>query len=246
MRIRRLTTLLCGALATASLAPPSAANESIWLTDHPQHQPSLAYPAAYTFTYQMIGYGFLTTLDKETTNFDSPSFQNFIDGFRDGPHFDDDEFQWNYIAHPLWGSETYLRARAQGFDEIQSFLFSAGASFVWEFGIESWSQRPSIQDLIITPVAGFFLGELRFRLKRQLIERGDYQAAIWLILLDPLQSATEWIGSKFGKDWSEPAFRKVDPRLPLHQQRTDHVPVSVDIARINRKPGIMVRWSIPF
>ena len=246
MRTRRFPKLLWAALAAASLALPSTASESIWLTDHPQHQPSLAYPAAYAFTYQMIGYGWLTHLDRKKTNFNASSFDNFLDGFRDGPAFDDDEWQWNYVAHPLWGSETYLRARAQGFNEIHSFLFSAGASFVWEFGIESWSQRPSIQDLIITPVAGMLLGELRFRLKRQLIERSDYQAAIWLILIDPIQWATEWVGSKFGQDWSEPAFRKVDPRLPLHQQRTDHVPVSIDIARIDRKPGIMVRWSIPF
>jgi hypothetical protein len=240
-----MKSLRCFAIA-ASLVLPATATEGIWLTDHPQHKPSLAYPAAYTFTYQMIGYGFLTHLDRKKTNFNASSFDNFLDGFRDGPHFDDDEWQWNYVAHPLWGSETYLRARGQGFDPIESFLFSAGASFVWEFGIESWSARPSIQDLVITPVAGMLLGELRFRLKRQLIERGDYQSAIWLVLIDPIQYATEWIGEKFGRDWSEPAFRKVDPRLPLHQQGLDHVPVSIDIARIGRKPGVMVRWSIPF
>ena len=131
MRASHSSPLLCAALAVV-LTIPASASESIWLTDHPQHQPSLAYPVAYTFTYQMLGYGVLTQMDREKTNFNASSFDNFLDGFRDGPHFDDDEWQWNYVAHPLWGSETYMRARAQGYNEIQSFLFSAGASIVWE------------------------------------------------------------------------------------------------------------------
>lgn len=219
---------------------------SIWQTEHPEHRPSLGYPAAYVLAWQALGFGLISSLDRDATNFESPSFENFLDGFRDGPACDDDEWQWNYVAHPLWGSETYLRARGQGFDPLASFLFSAGASVVWEFGMESWSQRPSTQDLIVTPVAGMLLGELRFRWKRELLERDDFAAALLLVLLDPLQWFTEALGRACGHDWSEPAFRRIDPSRPLPDLAPQRAPVACQLATIDRRPGVMVRWRLEF
>jgi len=125
-----------------------------------------------------------------------------------------------------------------------SAFFSAGASAVWEFGIESWSQRPSIQDLIVTPVAGMMLGELRFRWKRELLERGDFAGAMLVVLLDPFQTLTEAVGRMFGRDWSEPAYRHVDPRRPLPGLERQTAPVALEFASIDRRPGMMLRWRI--
>src|SRR5262249_17905438 len=106
------------------------------------------------------------------------------------------------------GSELYLRGRAQGCSPLGSFLFASAASVVWEFGIESWYERPSFQDLIITPVAGSLIGEARFRAKRALLEADTGFSRTLAVAIDPLQSFSEVIGRAFGQDWREPAFRK--------------------------------------
>lgn len=237
-------SLMIALMALAPAGPAAASGAGIWLTEHPDHRPSLAYPASYVLAWQAAGFGLLSTMDYDDTGFESASCRNFLDGFRDGPHWDDDDWQWNYVAHPLWGSETYLRARSQGFDRLGSLCFSAAASLFWEFGLESWSQRPSIQDLVVTPLAGMLLGELRFRLKRDLLKRGDFPAAMWLVLVDPLQSFTEWVGRAFGRDWREPAFRRVSAGQPLPGLAS--VPVSLDLAEVDRRPGLMLRWQLRF
>ena len=95
----------------------------------------LTYPILYVGTKQVVGLAFLSALDKDVTMFDSFSVETFRDGWRRGPEWDDDEWAWNYIGHPLWGSETFLRARAQHFNFAESFAFSTAASVVWEFGM---------------------------------------------------------------------------------------------------------------
>jgi hypothetical protein len=85
-------------------------------------------------------------------------------------------------------------------------------STIWEFGIESWYQRPSSQDLIITPLAGAVLGKTRFRVKRALLETDTRFSRTLAVAIDPLQSFSEIVGDAFGQDWREPAFRKVPAR----------------------------------
>ena len=53
-------------------------------------------------------------------------------------------------------------------------LYSTLVSNVgWEYGIEAFMERPSIQDMIITPVVGSLIGEGFYRAKRRLVDN-DY------------------------------------------------------------------------
>jgi uncharacterized protein DUF3943 len=74
------------------------------------------------------------------------------------PHWDHDAFAINYIGHPYFGSAYYARARERGFGEFDSFVYSALASAMYEFGTEALFEQPSYQDLIVTPVGGALLG----------------------------------------------------------------------------------------
>ena len=78
------------------------------------------------------------------------------------PEFDKDSWAINYIAPPYFGAAYYIRARERGFDELSSFAYSALGSALYEFGVESFFEKPSIQDLIATPIGGALLGAFVF------------------------------------------------------------------------------------
>lgn len=94
--------------------------------------------------------------------------------FEKGPEWDHDKFIFNYVLHPYAGAVYFMSARSNGFNFWQSLLYSAIISDVgWEFGIEAFMERPSYQDMVITPVVGSLIGEGFYRLKRYIVEH-DY------------------------------------------------------------------------
>ena len=105
------------------------------------------------------------------------------------PTFDNDSWWINYIAHPYFGAAYYTRARERGFGPWSSFAYSALASAAYEFGAEAFFEKPSIQDLIVTPVGGALLGAFVFEPIRGWIrakpELAWYDHA-GLFLTDPL------------------------------------------------------------
>lgn len=94
---------------------------------------------------------------------------------KEGPEWDHDKFIFNYVLHPYAGAAYFMSARSVGFNFWQSLLYSAIISDVgWEFGIEAFMERPSYQDLFITPLVGSAIGEGFYKLKRHLVQN-DYR-----------------------------------------------------------------------
>ena len=110
----------------------------------------------------------LSFFPKDFTGWNRPNFDGLKKNFTEGPSFDFDNFFFNYIAHPIDGSEFYLVARNRGLTWWQSFAYAAAVSTVFEFLIESAYERASWQDLWITPVSGTVIGELRWQAKKAL------------------------------------------------------------------------------
>lgn len=120
-----------------------------------------------------------------------------------GPEWDHDKFYFNYLLHPYAGAAYFMAARTCGFNFWQSMLYSSLISNVgWEFGVESFMERPSYQDLIITPIAGSCIGEGFYRVKRYLVDN-HYQlfgskvlGGIVAWLVDPVNEFTGlWRGN---------------------------------------------------
>ena len=88
--------------------------------------------------------------------------QDFKDAWTKPPVFDKDNGMYNYPGHPYVGMNFYLSQRNYGESPLYSFLFSALTSTCFEYFVESWAERPSVQDLLITPIVGSILGELVF------------------------------------------------------------------------------------
>ncbi len=90
-----------------------------------------------------------------------------------GPEWDHDNPIFNYLLHPYAGAVYFMAARSCGFNHYQSLLYCAIISTVgWEFGIEAFMERPSIQDIFITPLVGSAIGEGFYHLKRSIVSNG--------------------------------------------------------------------------
>ncbi len=83
--------------------------------------------------------------------------------FTTPPVIDHDLWFVNYIGHPYQGSYYHNTMRSQGSTFIQSSLYNVFQSVIWEYVWEGGLEPPSIQDMIVTPIAGSMLGELTHR-----------------------------------------------------------------------------------
>ncbi len=93
--------------------------------------------------------------------------------FRTKPVWDGDDWGINYIGHPVSGAIYYTLARNDGMSIFESAAYSTLMStFFWEYGYESFAEKPSIQDLFVTPLFGSFLGEGMYLLERKLDRNG--------------------------------------------------------------------------
>jgi len=192
IRTPALATALALALAAAPgpapAAPPADSDPRATADDGAATTapPDVEWRRPVVYSLSGMGVGILALVASRQSD-DDPRFGNFKSAFADGPRRDDDGVLYNFVLHPLWGSETYLRARESHMGMLGSFAFSLGASVTWEYLIESWTEHPSTQDLIFTTGLGWMLGELRYRLKQRLPDESHW----WV---DPVDTALEHWG----------------------------------------------------
>lgn len=127
----------------------------------------------------IVTLGILECLPDDATNWNreelrkTPLFKRWGNHVKAGPHWDGDSFVFNYILHPYGGAAYFMSARSLGFNFWESSLYGFAISTVfWEYGIEAFMEIPSVQDLIITPVVGAFLGECFYKFKRKIVDDG--------------------------------------------------------------------------
>lgn len=138
----------------------------------------------------------------------TPMFKRwFRNIFKRGPEWDHDNPIFNYVLHPYAGAAYFMSARSCGFSFWGSMLYSAAISTVgWEFGIEAFMERPSYQDIVITPVVGSLLGELMYKGKRCIVEHGyemlgsPVLGRIACFFLDPVNEVIDLFRGNPAKD----------------------------------------------
>lgn len=120
--------------------------------------------------------------------------------FKRGPEWDHDNPVFNFVLHPYAGAAYFMCARTCGFNFWKSMLYSAMISTVgWEFGIEACMERPSVQDIFITPLVGSIMGEGFYRLKRLIVDRNyeilgtPFIGHILAFFLDPVNEFIGWL-----------------------------------------------------
>jgi hypothetical protein len=164
---------------------------------------SLWFVTAETATVQFGAVLALSLLPGDTTAWGPGSITNVWTFAQQGFHLDNDHWYFNYVGHPLAGSEYYLLARNRGGSWTTSLTYAFAMSAVWELVTEGFYEQASIQDLLITPIGGAVLGELRWQLIQALIEprTGEPRslgAQILIVLLDPFDALLRAIDSLGG------------------------------------------------
>lgn len=83
--------------------------------------------------------------------------QKLITG--EGLAFDTNPFYTNAVTHSVAGALYYLAARTNNLNILESLLYAIAGSTTWEF-IGEFSEKVSINDMILTPFAGMAVGEV--------------------------------------------------------------------------------------
>lgn len=167
-------------------------------------------------TYTILGLsvatvGLMTLLPESITKWDeedrdiSGLGSKWKDNVTSGPTWDRDEHFLNYVMHPYFGGVYYTAARHSGFNEFESFVYSATMStFFWEYGVEAFAEVPSWQDIFITPFFGAVVGELMFTAEQDIVANGG---EVWgseglgdftLFFLNPVGHIHGWATSAWG------------------------------------------------
>lgn len=167
-------------------------------------------------TYTILGLsvatvGLMTLLPESITKWDeedrdlSGLGKKWKDNVTDGPVWDRDEHFLNYIMHPYFGGVYYTAARHAGFNEFESFLYSATMStFFWEYGVEAFAEIPSWQDIFITPFFGAVVGEMMFEAEQDIVASGgevmgsETMGGITLFFLNPVGHIHGWVSDAWG------------------------------------------------
>tara|TARA_R110001583_G_scaffold178457_1_gene334298 strand:+ start:197 stop:1621 length:1425 start_codon:yes stop_codon:yes gene_type:complete len=165
-------------------------------------------------TQSIFAYGFgvigvISLLPEDISNWDKEQgiYNKWFENVSDGPVWDRDTGPLNLIGHPYFGGVYYQVARKSGYRQWDAFVYSALMStFYWEYGIESFAEVPSIQDLVITPVLGWAYGEWAFTTEMDIRANGgtvlgsSFLGSTALIFLDPVDSLSVGINNVFGKE----------------------------------------------
>jgi hypothetical protein len=160
------------------------------------------------FAYGFGVIGVIALLPESISNWDNEQgvLSKWSDNVKSGPVWDRDNGPLNLIGHPYFGGVYYQVARKSGYRQWDSFMYSTLMStFYWEYGIESFAEVPSIQDLVITPVLGWVYGEWAFTTEMNIRADNDelFGSSILgstaLVLLDPVDSLSVGINNIFGK-----------------------------------------------
>lgn len=101
---------------------------------------------------------------------------------KEGWEWDADRFGTNFIGHPHSGNYYFNVARSNGYSFWGSLPFAIEGSVTWEYFGEN--TRPSINDIINTPISGMFLGEILYRVSSNILnDRTRGAERVWREIL---------------------------------------------------------------
>lgn len=100
------------------------------------------------------------------------SLDSILKNLKQGFEWDDNSFQCNQFSHPYHGAMYHSAARANGLNFIESSVYTALGSLMWEVILET--NRPSANDCIMTIFGGMVLGEALYKIAELIYDRSSF------------------------------------------------------------------------
>jgi len=156
-------------------------------------------------------------------------------------YFDADELAVNFAGHPTAGTFYYMVARSNRVSIPEAFLWAFGTSTLWE--LIEFKEPVSINDMVVTPVAGLAIGEAFTQLSGWFDRYSDdtlSKALAWIF--DPMKKLHDWIDKAEPRrdpayrGWHE--FRVAAGAGALSQGGSTYPALQLDVVtRLFRAPG---------
>lgn len=145
-------------------------------------------------TVFLTGFVYYLTTSNVSSNWDLnyewDILRRKITGEAFGP--DRNEFGTNFIGHPLGGTGYYLAARSNRLGIYESLAISIAGSLVWEYFGEV-REVISLNDTVITPLAGIAIGESMFQLGSFFDRSGpETSNKVLGAVFGPLKTLNDW------------------------------------------------------
>jgi hypothetical protein len=202
----------------------------------------LGRDTAFFVGYEAVEAGVLYLLPESVTKWTAEQRKTSMHRWWENvqhPQWDEDNWYVNYLGHPYFGAIAYVRARERQFGAFGGFWYASLLSTLYEFGIEALFERPSYQDLLVTPVGGLLLGGLVFEPIREHIQgkpERQWYDHLTLAVTDPLGTANSLLERSLG---TEADIRVRFRPLTL----APHAPFNEPTARSLNRPREQHRWS---
>ncbi|MEN7973386.1 MAG: DUF3943 domain-containing protein [Verrucomicrobiota bacterium] len=183
------------------------------------------------FFYGLGVVGVLAALPESATGWEPESdiFAKWVDNVKSGPVWDRDNWAYNYIGHTYSGGVYYQVARKSGYRQWDSFVYSyLMSTFYWEYGVEAFAEKPSIQDLAITPVLGWVYGEWAYQTEIGIREQDNKVlgsktlGGISLFFLDPIDTLGRGVNRMAGRHWVKSGYGYFTYTAAPTETTTDH------------------------
>jgi hypothetical protein len=184
----------------------AAGNGDVTLATLERDWEGLGRDTAFFVGYEAVVAGILYLLPESVTKWTAEQRKTSISRWWENvqhPQWDQDHWYVNYFGHPYFGAIAYVRARERRFGAFGGFWYAALLSTLYEFGIEALFERPSYQDMIVTPVGGLLLGALLFEPIRRHIQdkpQRQWYDHLTLAVTDPLGTTNSWLERSLGID----------------------------------------------
>lgn len=178
------------------------------------------------FVSGLVAAGVLYTMPSDVTGWDkdikaTELAERWWDNVSRRPVWDKDDWVINYVGHAYFGGVYYQVARKSGYNQWDSFVYTALMStFFWEYGLEAFAERPSIQDLIYTPISGWLCGEWAYRAEQRIFANNrqllgsSLLGSFSLFFLDPVDHIGDWVNRLSGRELVITGAVTLDVSLP--------------------------------
>jgi hypothetical protein len=192
-------------------APPARRGFSLFVTEGADSK-RLWSQTRLVFVSGLVAAGIIYTMPSDVTGWDkdikaSELADKWWDNVSRRPEWDKDDWVINYVGHAYFGGVYYQVARKSGYNQWDSFVYTTLMStFFWEYGLEAFAERPSIQDLIYTPISGWLCGEWAYGAEKRILAQGgkvmgsEMLGSLSLFFLDPVDHIGDWVNRLSGRD----------------------------------------------